>query len=220
MLESELFSLLERTADAAFTVTRDGEIRSWNAAAVQLFGHAADEVIGERIDVVLGARDALGTAALAGGEDASTRHWSATSGGIANFDLDVATKSGERIRINVSTIIFDDARQGHRLFVRLARDVTGHRRREALLGRMVGVAREVISLDGDDAELAPVEALSDQERRILTLFAHGKNAAAVARELGISPQTLRNHLHRINRKLRTHSRLEAVTHARLRGLID
>jgi DNA-binding CsgD family transcriptional regulator len=31
---------------------------------------------------------------------------------------------------------------------------------------------------------------------------------------------LRNHLHHINRKLRTHSRLEAVTHAQQRGLLD
>ena len=33
----------------------------------------------------------------------------------------------------------------------------------------------------------------------------------IARTLGITAQTLRNHLHHINRKLRTHNRLEAVT---------
>ncbi|HKU61032.1 MAG TPA: LuxR C-terminal-related transcriptional regulator [Gemmatimonadales bacterium] len=41
-----------------------------------------------------------------------------------------------------------------------------------------------------------------------------------ARRLKISAQTLRNHLHHINRKLRTHNRLEAVTHAQRRGLLD
>jgi DNA-binding CsgD family transcriptional regulator len=64
------------------------------------------------------------------------------------------------------------------------------------------------------------DPLSAQDCRILELFASGANAAAIARKLRISAQTLRNHLHRINRKLRTHSRLEAVTHARRRGLID
>ena len=44
-------------------------------------------------------------------------------------------------------------------------------------------------------------------------------AKAIARTLRISAQTLRNHLHRINRKLRTHNRLEAVTHAQRRGLL-
>ncbi|MGH9605162.1 MAG: LuxR C-terminal-related transcriptional regulator [Terracidiphilus sp.] len=41
----------------------------------------------------------------------------------------------------------------------------------------------------------------------------------MAKALKISPQTLRNHLHHINRKLRTHNRLEAVTHAQQRHLI-
>jgi DNA-binding CsgD family transcriptional regulator len=61
--------------------------------------------------------------------------------------------------------------------------------------------------------------LSEHERRILMLFAEGKNSATIARTLRISAQTLRNHLHHINRKMRTHSRLEAVTHAQRRGLI-
>lgn len=220
MLETELFALLEHTADAAYTVTTDGEICSWNGAAERLFGRAAADVIGRNIDDVFGARDALGTQALAGGAEAATRRWDTASGGIADFDLELDTGAGDRIWVNVSTIVFDNARTGRRLFVRLARDVTERRRKEALLTKMTDLAREVVSLTTDDAELAPVEPISDQERRILTLFAQGSNAKAITRELNISPQTLRNHLHHINRKLRTHNRLEAVTHAQRRGLID
>jgi DNA-binding CsgD family transcriptional regulator len=120
----------------------------------------------------------------------------------------------------VSTIVFDNPRTRRRLFLRLARDMTEHRRREALLTRMSELARQVVSLTDDVSDHAPVEQLSDQERRILALFAQGSNAAAIVRKLKISPQTLRNHLHHINRKLRTHNRLEAVTHAQRRGLID
>ena len=40
------------------------------------------------------------------------------------------------------------------------------------------------------------------------------------RTLGISPLTLRKYLHHINRKLRTHNRLEAVTHAQRRALLN
>jgi len=53
----------------------------------------------------------------------------------------------------------------------------------------------------------------------LQLFAEGNTSATIARTLGISAQTLRNHLHHINRKLHTRSRLEAVTHAQRRGLL-
>ena len=37
MLEQELFDLLEGTSDAAFAVTDQGEICSWNKAAEKLF---------------------------------------------------------------------------------------------------------------------------------------------------------------------------------------
>jgi PAS domain S-box-containing protein len=220
MLETELFALLEQTADAAYTVTRSGEICSWNRAAERLFGYAADEVLGRNIDEVLEARDALGTDALAGGLEAATRHWDGKSEGIANFDLEVRAKSRGRVWVNVSTIVFDNRRTGRRLFVRLARDITRRREREELSSRMLEVARQLVALTDDASDHTPVEPLSEQERRILKLFADGNNPATIARTLSISAQTLRNHLHHINRKLRTHNRLEAVTHAKLRGLLD
>lgn len=220
MLETELFSLLEHTADAAYTVTEDGEICSWNHAAERLLGFPANEVIHRNIDEVLEARDTLGTPALAGGSEAMTRNWDATSGGVSNFDLEVKTRSSDRIWVNVSTIVFDNSRTGRRLFVRLAHDVDQRHRNEELLNRMIDGARQFVSLSESVSNHAPVAALSDQERRILTLFAEGNDPATIARTLSISPQTLRNHLHHINRKLRTHNRLEAVTHAQRRGLIE
>ena len=219
MLDLELFALLERTADASYTVSADGEICSWNAAAERLFGYAAEEVVGRNVDDVLDARDGLGTDALAGGADAAARHWDDEAGGIPAFDLEIRTRRGDRIWINVSTIVFDNQRTRRRLFVRLARDVDERRRKEALLGRMLATARQVVAMNDEDSDHAPVEVLSNQETTILSLFARGRTSSAVARELHISPQTLRNHLHHINRKLRTHTRLEAVTHAQRRGLI-
>ena len=220
MLATELFALLEQTADAAYTVTEDGEICSWNGAAERLFGYPAADVLRRNIDEVLEARDTLGTEALAGGLEAATRRWDGESGGIANFDLEVRTRSRDRIWVNVSTIVFDNRRTGRRLFVRLARDITRRRRKEELSNRMLELARQLISLTDDAADHTPVEPLSEQERRILKLFADGSNPTTIARTLSISAQTLRNHLHHINRKLRTHNRLEAVTHARLRGLLE
>jgi DNA-binding CsgD family transcriptional regulator len=53
----------------------------------------------------------------------------------------------------------------------------------------------------------------------MALFSQAKNSGQVAKELGITLATLRNYLHAINQKLRTHNRLEAVLHAIKRGLI-
>jgi PAS domain S-box-containing protein len=221
MLESELFALLENTADAAYTVAADGTISSWNRAAERLFGHEAKAVTGRKIDEVLPSEDVLGTDALAGGTDAAARHWDPDNGGIPNFDLHVRTRDGKPLRVNVSTVVFDNARTGHRMFIRLVRDVTARRAKEQVLDRMQDIAREMLLLTVEATDQhSPTEALSDQERRVLRLFADGRSSAAIARQLKISPQTLRNHLHHINRKLRTHNRLEAVTHAQRRGLID
>ncbi|HEX7183799.1 MAG TPA: PAS domain S-box protein [Thermoanaerobaculia bacterium] len=220
MLEAELFALLEQTADAAYTVTEDGEVCSWNKAAEELFGYSVEEVLGRNIHEVLGARDALGTQALAGGLETAVRRWDGMPPGIPNFDLEVRTRPGGRIWVNVSTIVFDPPRSGRRLFVRMARDISQRRRDAELLNRMLEAARQFVALASDSSDHAQVEPLSEQERRILKLFAEGRSSTTIVRMLDISAHTLRNHLHHINRKLRTHNRLEAVTHAQRRGLID
>jgi PAS domain S-box-containing protein len=220
MLESELFALLEHTADAAYTVTTDGEICSWNRAAEQMLGYSADDVLRRNIDDVLKARDAMGTLALAGGREAPTRNWSEMSGGVPNFDLEVETHASERMWVNVSTIVYNNPRTGRQLFVRLMHDVDQRHRNEELLTRMIEAARQLVQIAESSSSHAPVTPLSEQERRILALFADGNDPGTIAAKLSISDQTLRNHLHHINRKLRTHNRLEAVTHAQRRGLID
>ena len=162
----------------------------------------------------------MGTSALAGGGDTATRRVDPESGGVPNFDLHARTRTGARIWVNVSTIVFENPRTSRRLFARLARDVDQRRRNEELVHRLVDAARQLVALAQDASSHAPVESLTDQERRILRLFARGGSASTIARRLGISAHTLRNHLHHINRKLRTHNRLEAVTHAQRRGLLD
>jgi PAS domain S-box-containing protein len=209
MLEAELVALLEQTADAAYMVTESGVICSWNEAAERLFGYPKAEALGGRIDDLFEARDALGTPALAGGSEAMTRRWDGGSGGIPNFDLEVRTRSGRRMWVNVSTIIFDNRRTGHRLFVRLARDVDQRRRNEELLRRMVEAARQLVAEADGTTRHARVSPLSEQELRILNLLAGGASSRTIVRELNISANTLRNHLHHINVKLRTTSRLEA-----------
>ena len=86
---------------------------------------------------------------------------------------------------------------------------------------MLQLSKQIVAVSDDNGtgRFAPVSSLSEQEQSILRLFADGKNSAEIARTLGISLQTLRNHLHHINEKLGTHSRLQAVMHAMRRKLI-
>ena len=217
MFAGDVYRLLEGTADAAFVVTREGEISFWNHAAERLFGYTADDVLNKRCFDVLHGHDALGTIACTG--ECSVQHCAAHGRPIPSFDLEVTARSGQRIWVNISTIVFEDSRLQRRLIAHLAHDISERKQLERAFARMVDLSKEVISVGDGRPGLAPVESLSEQEQRILKLFADAKNSGQIAKDLGITLPTLRNHLHAINQKLRTHSRLEAVLHAMKRGLI-
>ncbi len=217
MLEAELFAFLERTADAAFAVTREGQICSWNQAAERLFGYSSADVLNRACYEVLDGHGALGTQVCVG--DCSVQQCAAQKLDIPDFDLEVKTRSGERLWVNVSTLVFEEPRRNRRLVVHLARDISRRRRSEELLAKMLEISKEMVAVADHNTRAAPVSPLTEQEQRILRLFAKAKNSSEIARELGITLPTLRNHLHSINEKLRTHNRLEAVMHAMQRGLI-
>jgi len=218
MLDRDLFELFEHTADAAFIVSDSGEICSWNASAERLFGFVRAEAIGTTCSELFEGRDALGT--LVSTENCHFRDcaWAGTL--TPDFDLEVTVRSGRRMWVNVSTITYEDAKTGRRRIVHLARTVDGRKRTEALVHGVLEMSRQLVATSDEGQRPAPVAPVSEQELRILSGFAEGRRAGEIARALKITPQTLRNHLHRINQKLGTHTRMEAVLHAIRRNLIS
>lgn len=216
-MERELFDFLEHTADAAFALTDDGEICSWNASAEALFGYRRTDVLGKTCFELFQGTGALGARVCS--ERCHVRDCVARHEPVSDFDLEVRTGSGDHVWVNVSTVVHEDRSSGRRHVVHFARSIAARMRSETLVRRMLHISRELQGVADDAVRTAPVTTLSDQERRVLGLFAEGRTPAAVAATLEISPQTLRNHLHHINQKLGTHNRLEAVTHAIRRRLI-
>jgi PAS domain S-box-containing protein len=217
MLEAELFAFLENTSEAVFAVGESGEICFWNHAAKSLFGYGAEEVLGKSCTAVLHGIGVLGTDVCH--ERCIALQSQSEPTCVPNFDLNVTRKGGERIWINVASISHANRRTGKSLLVHLARDISLQKNREDAFRRMATLSKEISALEEPVTGAAPVSPLSPQELEILRMFAVGATAARIAKRLGISPQTLRNHLHHINQKLRTHNRLEAVTHAIQRRLI-
>jgi len=217
MLERELFAFLESTGDAAFAVTEQGEICSWNKSAEMLFGFPAKEALNRSCRQVLAGVGSLGTSVCHEGCVVLSCH--ARTSQFPNFDLNVKTRSGKRLWVNVSTLVYHNERTGRRLLVHLAHDISEQKRVEELLSKVRDFSRQLDDMDSKVPRPGPIISLSDQEREVLRLFSAGKTATHVTKELGISSQTLRNHLHHINQKLRTHNRLEAVMHAIQRKLI-
>ena len=217
MLERELFAILDSTADGAFAVDEQGLVCSWNKAAEKLFGYKESEVLDKPCAHLLQGRGNLGTQICT--EPCSVIDCAVEHREISNYDMEVETRHGRKLWVNVSILTFHDERTHRHLTVHLTRDVTARKKTEKLAEKLVNVAREISVLPDHPGGMPPASPLTEQERRVLGLLAKGKSPAQVARELRIAPRTLRNHLHHANQKLHTRNRLEAVMHAARRGLI-
>lgn len=217
MLERELFTLLESTADAAFSVDELGMIRSWNRAAEKLFGYPSAKVLDHPCAALFQGRGPLGNAVCS--EDCSVLECAHAKREVSNYDLEVKANGGQCLWVNVSILVFFDDRTKRRLVVHLARDITRRRKKEELAQKVLGAAQQLAVLSEDYGPSPPVSPLTEQERRVLSLLAEGKGPADVARALHITARTLRNHINNAGRKLGTRSRLETVIHASRQKLI-
>ena len=66
----------------------------------------------------------------------------------------------------------------------------------------------------------PTPRLTDRELEVLRLVAEGRSTRAIAGELFISENTVKNHVRNILEKLQLHTRMEAVMYAVRERLLD
>jgi PAS domain S-box-containing protein len=211
-----LFQALAKAADGAFVVNEDQYILYWNEAAQELLGYTAAKVVGQACYETMRSCDEKGqslcrphcpviTAALEGQT-------------VTTYDVAVQTQSGEMRWINISILtIYSPGDDSGPLVVHLFRDATQKKQNEQFIRGLFDSSERppaITSLTHPVASIdSLVELLTDREREVLTLLAHGLSTSAIARSLSISPATVRNHVQSILNKLQVHSRLEAVTYA-------
>ena len=118
--------------------------------------------------------------------------------GAAHTELEVSITrpDGTRVRLAVNSVPLKD------------RD-----------GVVIGSFGLVQVLGQVEQALERAPSLSPRERETLTLLAAGHSTAQMAQEMGISKETVRNHVKGVLRRLDASSRVEAVAKARQVGLI-
>lgn len=79
-------------------------------------------------------------------------------------------------------------------------------------------SRTVFSKLQEVGQDGALQELTDRERDVLTLVAHGRDNGDIAHELGLAEQTIRNYVSRIYEKVGLHSRVELAVWARDLGL--
>ena len=216
MLERQLAELLEGTTDAAFTVDLQGQIRTWNKAAENLFGYPASDALRKSCTAFIGGR-VDGTSVCC--QSCDVLECVRAGREVSNFDMEISTRTGRRVWVNVSLLVTYDEHTERRLVIHLMRDIRGRKKTEQLTNEMFRIAKKLVSTAERSGELPPILPLTAQEKKILGLFAAGKATKEVAEQLQISVSTLRNHIFHINQKLHTRSRTEAVMKSLRRGII-
>ena len=85
--------------------------------------------------------------------------------------------------------------------------------------KLISEFRSLARRAAERAELS-APGLTDREMQVLRLMAQSKSNKDIAAGLAISENTVKNHVRNILEKLHLHSRMEAVTYAWRRHLID
>jgi DNA-binding CsgD family transcriptional regulator len=182
------------SGEAVVAFGSDLRVVSWNAAAEELTGIAADQAIGQPCWLLLRGHSSQG--AVLCHRECSLARYARKGFGIPRQDMTISTKTGPR-SVSMSTIVIRDPEP---LFVHVIQD---------------GVAQRVPSQQSDGSSVR----LTPRQRQVLTLLAEGVTARGIAERLGLAETTARNHIRAVLGELGAHSQLEAVARARAQGLV-
>jgi DNA-binding CsgD family transcriptional regulator len=183
------------SGEAVVGVDADLRVVSWNPAAEELTGVAADDAIGQPCWLVLRGQSPRG--ALLCHRDCSVTRYAREGYGFPRQNMTIATRSGPR-SVGVSTVILRD-------------------RPEPLLFHLLqdGVSEK----PSGPASQEPPARLTARQLEVLRLLAEGVTARGIAGRLGLAEATVRNHIRAVLAQLGAHSQLEAVARARAQGLV-
>ena len=201
----------------------DGRIFNVNDAFVKLTGYRAGEAVG-RTALELGLWTGEGHRVIA--------DLLRTSRGFQDLELKLSTRAGEvcDVTLSAAAVPIND----RACVLCMFHDVTVWKRTEAELIEAINlamkdpswfsasVAKRLRSVRGD-APTAEVSAklgrLTGRERQVLELLCGGMSGPELAKAVGVSKNTVRNHVSGLYKKLGVHSRAELIVWARRHGVV-
>ncbi len=211
---TDIVALVEGTGDPAFAVDGTRTIVAWNRAAERLLNIPAADAVGRGCVQVLAGRDERGAPvcnALCPALMALQRRKP-----LGPMEMQLERRGSAPLWVSVSSLI---PIPGPPCVIHVLRDVTEERHRRSFVRQVVAGAIALSSREADGPSDLPPVVLSPRQMTILKLLATGGSTRAIARTLGISPATVRNHVQQIMVALQAHSRLEAVVQALQRRML-
>ena len=212
-------TIIENAARAAVAADSDNTVLHWNAAAVELFGFTANDVIGRNFQRVIQARDVHGNRLSA---DHGAFHEMLRIGEAPqSFEIAIITATGKMIRVAVSIVIVIGPKATEYTLIYLMTPMHRRRRADEAIDRLlaqtnlpgVTVPGTHLPTGADQRGTSRQPHLTRRQLEVLLLLAEGKKSGEIAEELNISVHTVRTHIQGILRTLGAANRLEAVSRA-------
>jgi DNA-binding CsgD family transcriptional regulator len=203
----------------AFATDAAGHILVWNRGMEKLLGRPRKEALGRRCFELLAGRDVFGNRFCH--ENCTVLSMGRKGEAIKGFEMAVRSSSCSDLPVQVSILESSGAASSDRSVFHFLQPIDSTARLARALERLTPgdgangrgrTATSRIPLSG-----SPVLTLRENE--VLRHVAAGLQNKEVARELGISVATTRNHVHNILEKLEVHSKLEAVSLAFREGWV-
>ena len=204
---ADMLKAFGTTTDGMAAIAPGGEILSWNAAAVEILGYSADEVVGKQCFDVFGWLDRCGNPVCSAfcpncrpgkGEER-----------IEAREVIARSKSGRDVWLSVSTLVPDEGLRSDCRLVHLFREAGLPPALERLVAERLGRGAAV-EIPGVAEAVSALERLTTREREVLRLVADGTGTQDIAEQLSVSLATVRNHVQHILDKLGVHTKLEAA----------
>jgi DNA-binding CsgD family transcriptional regulator len=228
--KAELLDLLATGSPPAFASDSRDRIVFWNEGARDLLGRRADEVLGQRCYEVIGGRDVFGNRYCYGNCPVVSTVRSGEP--VCAFELEMKA-AGDRPNplVNVTVLKIPSLREDLFTLVHILQPIEPSTRLSRTLGLLGAVPVETSCPGATVAASIPSTApatgleaktppLTHREIEILRWVAEGLQNKDIAKQLGLSLATVRNHIHNILEKLGVHSKLEAVSLAFRSGWVS
>jgi len=213
-----LLDLLRKSDTPVMVSDMAGHVVLWNGGAQKLLGRPAHQALGRFCHDLLGGRDVFGN--LFCHNECAVRVMCRKGTSVQSFEL-VSDSPRPATALCVSVLKIAGARPDKDVIVHFLQPLDREGRLARELERL-GVAPRGVSAgtpkvrSGDE----PAAPLTARERDVLECVAEGLQNKEIAPKLGISPATVRNHVHNLLEKLGVHSKLEAISMAYRAGWVS
>ncbi|MBI4464958.1 MAG: PAS domain-containing protein [Acidobacteria bacterium] len=194
---ARLLEQLQHTGDGVFAVDAQQRIIFWNEAASSLLRYAPGEVIGRYCYDIIQAKDCDGKMVCQKHcshiEQAKKFRW------LSHQCFQTRSNNGEAVWIDVTTLSILSPQRELSALVHIFRQTDP-----------ITVTPPTEPLAERKNVSAFLNPLSHREMEVLFLITEGRTTREISTQLFISPITIRNHTQNILKKLRVHTRLEAI----------